>query len=475
MLKNKFVSFDDNTYITENPALAAGVSASGLRWAFTTFYAGNWHPLTWISHEIDVSLFGMNPTGHHLVNLGLHLANTLLLFALLHAATGVVLPSALVAALLAVHPLHVESVAWASERKDVLAALFCLLSMRSYLSWLRTNRSSRLYSSLAAFIAGTMAKPMIVTLPLLLLVLDYWPLGRVPRGTSSCRRAGTLKLLVEKIPFLAVAGASSAVTVIAQSRGEMMYSLPLSWRLSNAVNSVPSYLAKTMWPHDLTAFYPHPEGTLDLTTVLSAAVVLSIVSGVVVVLMVRRPWLFTGWVWFLTCLAPVLGIIQVGNQGYADRYAYLALAGTSLIIAWEVQAVASHRAVRVAAGAAALTSVLVFAPLTRQQVGYWRDDATFFTHMMAATQGNWIAVNGVGLVLAQQRDYEKAAKYFEESVNIRPDFWMGWANLGNALVGMKRPEGVAALERAISIKPDYVPPYTSLAWYYLGVGDLRGA
>ena len=328
---NGFVLFDDPDYITSNEVVKRGLTAGGVALAFTKCYAGNWIPLTWISHMIDVELFDLDPRGHHLTGLAIHLATALLLLLTLRLMTGRAGPSFLVAALFAVHPLHVESVAWASERKDVLSAFFWMLTTALYLRHARRPGIGRYLVVLVSLALGLMAKQMLVTLPLVLLVLDYWPLGRLQRLTAAEKPLSRLPVLVrEKVPLLALAGLAGLVTLKAQATIGLVHSLntfPLAARVGNAILSPVRYLVNTIWPAGLSIFYPYPFLPLSDPRVLAAGGFLVAVSAVVILLRRRRPWLFAGWLWYLLTLLPVIGLIQVGDQSMADRYTYIPLVG----------------------------------------------------------------------------------------------------------------------------------------------------
>ncbi|HWR96995.1 MAG TPA: tetratricopeptide repeat protein [Candidatus Methanoperedens sp.] len=480
LFQARFIDFDDDTYVYDNPHIRGGLNPAAMRWAFTTFSAGNWHPLTWLSHELDVTLFGREPLGHHLTSLGLHVANTGLMFVLILAMTGRMAPSTFVAALFAIHPLHVESVAWISERKDVLSSFFGLLSLTTYLAWARTTARRWYVLSVLAFVASLLAKPMLVTLPFLLLLLDFWPLGRMPPPGKAARTGRgheppPSRLLLEKIPFLLLAAASSVTTLVVQHRGGMFYHLPFNWRLGNATLAYGRYLLKTVWPANLTAFYPHLEERAFTGGLVLAIVLLVGVSLISLLFAQRRPWLFVGWCWYLGMLVPVIGLVQVGNQAYADRYTYLPLVGIFLGFALTLDHSFRSQRLRTIWGCLGALAVVTLFPVTARQVSFWQNSAVFFDHMLAATDGNWIAHNGVGLTLARARRFEEAAVRFREAVRLRPDFAMGWANLGNALIGMRNSEAVAAMEEAIRLQPDYTPAYSGLVWFYLGTGDVASA
>jgi len=326
-----FCGFDDDAYVSENALVRQGLTPRGVAWAFTTFRAANWHPLTWLSHMLDVSLFGMEPGAHHLVNVAFHAANAVLLFLVLRGMTGALWGSAAVAALFALHPLHVESVAWIAQRKDVLSAFFFLLMLSAYLRYARSPSRGRLAAVTALFALGLLAKPMLVTAPFVLLLLDFWPLGRfggahpdpgtLPAGHPPA--VGVRRAVLEKVPLFLLSALSSVVTVVAQSRGGAMVpadALPFGARAANALVACAAYLWKTFWPAGLAVYYPHTKGELPAWKIAGAAALLSALTGIAVREARRRPYLAVGWLWFLGMLVPVIGLVQVGGQAMADRY-----------------------------------------------------------------------------------------------------------------------------------------------------------
>ena len=343
---HQFVNYDDNRYVTENRIVQAGLTREGALWAFTTTHASNWHPLTWLSHMLDCELFGANPRAHHLSNLILHLANSLLLFLVFKRMTGMLWQSAFVAALFAIHPLHVESVAWVSERKDVLSAFFWMLTLWAYLHYVVSPGFGRYLLVLLFFALGLMAKPMLVTLPFVLLLMDYWPLGRLrldgssPNTSESANLSAQpwpkLGLVWEKLPLLAVSALSSLVTFLVQKSEAAVQSLavfPLMVRVANALMSYMGYVGKTIWPRHLAVFYPHP-GHVAVWKIAGAVLFLGGVSALVIRMARRHPYLATGWLWYLGTLVPVIGLVQVGAQSMADRYTYLPSIGLFIMIAW---------------------------------------------------------------------------------------------------------------------------------------------
>ena len=384
--------------------MAKGITRAGLAWATTAKVASNWHPLTMLSHMLDGQLYGLDPAGHHATSLLLHLANVLLLFEVLRRMTGAVGRSAVVAALFAVHPTHVESVAWIAERKDVLSALFWILAMEAWARYARQPSIGRYGLVALLMILGLMAKPMVVTLPFALLLLDVWPLERL--------RLGWRWLAVEKLPLLALSAASSLITLRYQETSlAPLDAVPWSLRAANALVSYVAYLGKLFWPRDLAVFYPIPPA-IPLWKAAGAALLLAAITALAVWRTRREPWLPTGWLWFLGTLVPVIGLVQVGRQAMADRYTYIPSIGLFLAVVWSVaELLKEHRAVQ---ATVAGIGILALAAITRVQIGYWADSATLFRHALAATDdGNYLAHIGLGKALIGVKDCEGAAEQFQ--------------------------------------------------------------
>jgi tetratricopeptide (TPR) repeat protein len=416
-----FVTLDDPLYVSRNPVVAAGLTWQGVAWAFSAAYAANWHPLTWISHMADVALFGLWAGGHHLTSLALHLANTLLLFWLLRRMTGALWRSALVAALFAVHPLHVESVAWISERKDVLSATFGLLAIWAYVGYVRA-RAWRRYALVAAlFAAALMAKPMLVTLPFVLLLLDWWPLRRTAGGSGTTWRS----LALEKVPLLALSALSSVVTVVAQAHGGAVRteaSLSATMRAGNAAMSYLAYVADTFWPAGLAAYYPLP-AALDAAQVAAGAALLGGMTIAAVALARRRPYLTVGWCWFAGMLVPVIGLVQVGGQAHADRYMYLPLVGLLLVVVWGGHdLLARWPRLRPIALSLAILSVGAASVAAHRQVQYWRDGFTLWQRAVDAVPDNYRAHASLGVMLAERGQNADAIAHLQAAVRREPDF-----------------------------------------------------
>ena len=456
--RNGFVDFDDEKYIVTNRRVAAGPTGESLRWAFGTTALGYWHPVTWISHMIDCRMYGLNPAGHHLTSLLIHAANALLLFGLLDATTGARGPSFFVALLFAIHPLNVESVAWASERKNVLSTLFWLLTLWAYTAYTRAPSGARYLGVAAVFVLGLMTKPMVVTLPAVLLLFDYWPLGRLGHGT------GWRRLVLEKVPLLVLSLASSAITFLAQRALGSVGSVPFLLRVENAVVNYAAYLFDLAWPTRLAPFYPYP-ASLPVTRVALAAVLLLGVTVVVAVRAKKSPYLPVGWLWYLGTLVPVIGLVQVGRQSRADRYAYLPLIGIFIMIAWAAAEWAgASRARRAAAAVAATAVATALAFQCFVQVGYWRDSERLFSHALDVTSGNYIAHANLGTALAKRGDVQGALWHLSRAVEIDPTYRQSYDNLATALVDSGRPaEAISLLAQLVPSQPDDATGHTSWA------------
>ncbi len=455
---HRFIDYDDDAYVVRNPMVLGGLSLGAARWAFTTRAASNWHPLTWLSHQLDVSLFGLDPGRHHLTSLLLHAANAVLLFLFLRACTGAAGASAFAAALFALHPLHVESVAWVAERKDVLSTLFWLATLGCYLRYLRRPAAWRFLAVVLALGLGLLAKPMLVTLPLVLLVLDWWPLGRITRRALA--GGGLGRVLLEKVPLLSLAAASSVITYRVQAEYgavEPGTVLTLPGRLADAAVACVTYLGKTVWPSSLAFFYPRPPGGFPAGRVLASALLLGALSLAAAMLARRGPWLAAGWLWFLGTLVPVSGLlVKVGAQALADRYTYVPLVGIFLMIAWSLPAPRGvHRRAALAAGGVVL---LVFLSLAaRAQVGHWKDSESLYRHALSVTRDNWIAENALGVLLTMQGRDAEAMEHYRAVVRIEPEYAKGRFNLGLALARRERYEDAAAQFReALQLDPGYV-------------------
>jgi tetratricopeptide (TPR) repeat protein len=456
VLQAQFVNFDDGLYVSSNPRVQAGLTWDGFLWAWQANVASNWHPLTMLSHMLDCQLYGLNPKGHHLTSLLLHLAAVWCLFEVLRRMTGAVWRSAVVAALFAVHPLHVESVAWVAERKDVLSGLFFVLTLGAYLRYTR-RRTVKAYAVVAlTFALGLLAKSMLVTLPCVLFLIDLWPLGRLPVTSWQDAKPALRPLLVEKIPLLVLAAVMSGLTVYTQTRSlAKLAAVPMGRRIGNAFVSYAVYLGKTFWPERLAAFYPLPRSVPFWTGAAAAALLLAITT--VVLLRLRRsPWLTVGWLWFVGMLVPVIGILQVGRQGMADRYTYLPSIGLFLALVWEAAELASRRkATRTALAAAAVALLAVLAVVCRAQAETWKDSKTLFSHAVAVTKDNYLAHLNLGVALAREGDDEGAMREYRTALAIQSNMIEARAALGTALHKQgKSAEALPHLQMAVRLRPD---------------------
>ena len=535
-LRHQFVSFDDPDYVTANTHVKGGLTGEDVAWAFRASHAGNWHPLTWMSHQLDVQLYGLNPAGHHLTSLLFHALNTILLFSLLRRLTGALGRSAFVAALFALHPLHVESVAWISERKDVLSAFFFLLTLMAYVNYVtssawrmsregeksedrnpksegnpmteirsgefgvgrsmfgvRCSQRSFWYAlALVLFALGLMSKPMLVTTPFVLLLLDYWPLRRLELKTQDSTLKTLLPLLLEKLPFLLLSIISCLVTVLVQKQAiQPLANLSLGVRVGNALLAYVRYLGKTLWPLNLATPYPHP-GHWPLASVLLAAALLAGLTLAALWLRRKYPFAFTGWFWFLGMLVPVIGVVQVGEQSMADRYTYLPLIGIFIILAWGVRL---NRGLLMLVAALML---LACAARTRDQLRSWKDSESLYRHAVAVSSKNFIAyynlgswmdsegridealtnyfkavemqphypdpLNNIGCILANRKQFADAIPYFETALRSKPGFTSAHENLANSLREMKRfDEAIPHFLAVVKEKPDDTAALNSLA------------
>ncbi|HKD10649.1 MAG TPA: tetratricopeptide repeat protein [Thermoanaerobaculia bacterium] len=474
VLRNAFILYDDNVYVTANRHVLAGLSAAGVRWAFTTGYGANWHPLTWISHMTDASLFGLKPSGHHATSLLLHLASTMLLFLALRSLTGRSWPSAWVAGLFAVHPAHVESVAWISERKDVLSAAFWFAALGAYGEWVRKPNLPRYLLVLLLFAGGLMSKPMVVTLPFVLLLLDDWPLGRLSAGASIRVLA---RLCLEKLPLFAVAALASAVTFLVQRAGGAVGTLekyPLGARIANALVAYVRYLKILVWPSRLAIFYPHPGSSLPKLEVVGAGLLLAAISAGAILMRRRAPYVFVGWFWFVGTLVPVIGLVQVGNQALADRYTYVPFVGLFLAVAWGVEAlVAAWPRQRLALAACAGASLLAFAVVSAAQVRRWKDSETLFLHAIAVTPPNIVARNNLGNYYNETNRPAEALPHLYEALGINPRSWEAYNNLGHSLFELGRYEEAGAhFAEALRLHPGDAAALNNLARVRFVQGEI---
>ncbi len=458
-LSHDFLNYDDPLYVTENHAVQTGLSWANLVWAFTTDRAMYMHPVTWISHMVDCEFYGLHPWGHHLTNLILHAIDSVLLFLVFARMTRRLWPSALVAALFAVHPLHVESVAWIAERKDVLSMLFWTGALGAYAWHSRRPGAARYLAVTLLFLMALMSKPMVVTLPFVLLLLDYWPLGRVDRAApfgGMARRAA--RLAVEKVPLFLMTALFCAVTFMMQFRANNLAfgeKVPFTARCANAVVVYALYLMKTLWPSDLAAYYPHPI-TRPLWQVAGAAVLLAAITLLCLRQARRRPYLIVGWLWYLGTLVPVIELVQAGTFSHADRYTYIPLVGVFIMVAWGAADLAAAWSVpRRAAALASGFALTVLAATAGVQAGYWHDSETLFRHAIDAGHESAAAYNNLAVLAISRRGNDEAEAYLKKALDLKPDFADALANLGKITLDEGRyDEAKTYLTKALDLGPN---------------------
>ena len=478
-----FVNFDDEVYVTKNSLVQSGLSGKGIRWAFTSMEAKNWHPVTWLSHMFDCQLYGLNPAGHHLTNLFLHVANSLLLFLVLRTATGSLWKSAMVAALFGIHPLHVESVAWVAERKDVLSTFFWMLTMLAYVYYCRKPGTRRYIGVTVLFAIGLMAKPMLVTLPFVLLLFDFWPLGRLTfsgAGGDKCMVKSLRQLVWEKMPFLVLSAGSSIVTFLVQNKGGAVATfeaIPLKARVLNALVTYVRYLEKMMWPHDMSVFYPYEGHSLTLWYGVAAALLLAAISAFTIQQRPNRPFLLVGWFWFLGVLVPVIGIVQVGAQSMADRYTYLPSIGIFIMCVWGfsgiIKGLPYSRLVSACVGTAILISLSI---VTWLQLPYWQDSKTLFRHAFAVTSRNHLAHSNLGNALLDEDRLDEAAAEYKKALDIWPAYPDALNNLGVVCVRKGWvEEAIGYYGEAIKADPECLLAYMNIADNLIKIGRLSDA
>ena len=495
-LWHDFVNLDDHVYVYDNPLITRGLTLDGVINAFVHAHARNWHPLTTLSHMLDCQLFGLKAGGHHFTNVLFHSVSVVLLFFLLKQMTSTFWQSAFVAALFAIHPLHVESVAWVSERKDVLSAVFFILTLWAYVRYVQARSIGR-YLTVALFFAlGLMSKPMLVTVPCVLLLLDYWPLDRfsgdrtrLARGARPHPAHSVAPLLVEKIPLFALSALSCIATSLVQlySAGAIDQ-LPFAWRLNNAAVSYVAYIWQMFWPARLAAFYPHPNDQLPLWQVILAIVFLILVSLLAIQRRRERPYIFTGWFWYVGMLVPVIGFVQAGEQGRADRYTYLPQIGLYVLIVWTVAGLLSRLRQPAQLRVAAIVTPTIIALLSWRafvQTSYWENSERLWNHALAVTTDNAMAHNNLGHLLLQRGEWDSAISHFELALNIRSHnaathYNLGRAlmenNLANALARKGRlDEAVSHYEESVRLRPDYGDPYFNLGSVLFQQGRIDDA
>ena len=480
-----FVKYDDHLYVYENPHVLNGLTGDGVVWAFTTNRTGYWHPLTWMSLMLDCQLFGANPGWIHLMNLILHLANTLLLFAVLRKMTGALWQSAFVAAAFAIHPMHVESVAWIAERKDVLSTLFLLLTLAAYVSYVRCPGLVRYVLTLLLFALGLLAKPMLVTLPFLLLLLDYWPLNRFDSPKTERQSHRTVPvvnkrhilylIIIEKIPLITLSVVLSVITFLVQRSGGAMVGIdviPLKLKFANAVISYAKYMGKMFWPQNLAVFYPFDARTIQFWQVMLCALLMIVVSVLAIRFGRKQRYLPVGWFWFVGTLIPVIGLVQVGGQSLADRYTYISYIGLFIMIAWGLPELLSRWPYRkIALGLSMVIALTTLGICTHQQVSLWNNSITLFSHAIEVTQNNALAHNSLGNAYDDLGRYQDAIEAYKQAIRIKPDYNKAHNDLGVAYGKLGRyQEAIDEYNQTIRINPDYAEAYYNLGVAYGKLG-----
>lgn len=479
-----FFILDENDHVTNNPYLAAGLTGAGAVWAFTSVAAFNWHPVTWLSHMAVAQCFGMDPRAHHLANVFIHACSSVLLFLLFLRLTGARRQSLLVAALFALHPLHVESVAWVAERKDMLSAFFGFLALLAYAEYVARDLKPALYlCALVCFLLGLMSKSMLVTLPVVMLLLDYWPLGRYRREAQAAdppgfsRRAG--ELVREKIPFFACSLATGVIAIYAQHRGgatKSFEAVPLLLRVENSLVAYVKYLVKIFWPVDLGVLYPMP-GSLPLWQVAGSMLVLLAISGLAIRSRRRHPYLLLGWFWFLVTLVPVIGLIQVGSQSMADRYTYLPGIGIFVALAWGAPVLLKKAPCgKALLWLAAVALIAASAAVTRRQLGYWRDSVSILRHTQQVTADNYLVGDLLGITLAKNGDLNGAIGEFRAALGINPNDAAVRRNLAITLAQKgDLAAAIAEYTEALRMRPDDLRLRDLLAGTLLEKGEFDAA
>ena len=486
----QFVNYDDPLYVLDNAHVRAGLTWRGIAWAFTHVHSQNWHPLTTMSHMLDCQLFGVNPGAHHLVNVFFHSIAAVLLFILLAQITNSIWASAFVAAVFAIHPLRVESVAWIAERKDVLSGVFFMLTLLAYFRWTRKPTVGRYLAVSVLFACGLMSKPMLITTPIVLLLLDYWPLNRSQKSQDRGQnRLAWSKLLIEKIPLFALSIGSCFATLWAQNfaLGSTQF-LPLQWRVTNALFSYFEYVRQMFWPVDLIPFYVHPENRLEIWRLLIAAISLIALTAIVIVRRKQNPYLLVGWLWYIAMLIPVIGIVQVGLQGHADRYTYLPQIGLDIALVWLIwdltksclprrsASAKAGRAQKIVLSAAAAIVLITLSSLSWKQTTHWRDTEALWRHTLAVTPDSDVAHAGLGGILFVRGQIDESIDHYERALRLRDGNVAAHFGLGRALAAKQKTDpAIFHFQKALSIQPDNIGASNDLGVMFASKGEIREA
>jgi protein O-mannosyl-transferase len=486
----QFVNYDDPLYVLDNSHVRAGLSWRGIAWAFTHVHSQNWHPLTTISHMLDCQLFGVNPGAHHLVNVFFHSLTVVLLFILLAQVTNRVWLSAFVASIFAVHPLRVESVAWIAERKDVLSGVFFMLTLLAYAAYTRKQTIGRHLTMSILFACGLMSKPMLITTPFILLLLDYWPLNRGQRTEDRGQKRSTIaRLIVEKLPLFALSIGSCVATLSAQNfaLGSTEF-LPLRWRITNAVFSYFEYVRQLFFPVDLIPFYVHPEGRLEMWRLLLAAIILIGATAIAFIRRRQNPYLIVGWLWYLVMLIPVIGIVQVGLQGHADRYTYLPQIGLEIALVWLIwdltksclsrrsDSAKPERAQKIVLAGAGAFVVTTLSILSWKQTTHWRDTEALWRHTLAVTPDSDVAHAGLGGILFVRGQIDESIDHYERALRLRDGNVAAHFGLGRALAAKQKTDAaIFHFQKALGIQPDYVAASNDLGVLFASKGEIKQA
>ena len=499
----QFVNYDDALYVLDNAHVRAGLTWRGIAWAFTHVHSQNWHPLTTMSHMFDCQLFGLNPRAHHLVNVFFHSIAAVLLFILLAQITNSIWASAFVAAVFAIHPLRVESVAWIAERKDVLSGVFFMLTLLAYFRWTRKQTVGRYLAMSILFASGLMSKPMLITTPFIMLLLDYWPLSRSRRsevrGQESSNSPWT-KLVVEKVPLFVLSIGSCVATLWAQNfaLGSTQF-LPLQWRVTNALFSYFEYVRQMFWPVDLIPFYVHPENRLEIWRLLIAAISLIALTAIVIVRRKQNPYLLVGWLWYIVMLIPVIGIVQVGLQGHADRYTYLPQIGLDIALVWLIwdltksclprrsasascsveltaRRAKAGRPQKIVLSAAAAIVLITLSSLSWKQTTHWRDTEALWRHTLAVTPDSDVAHAGLGGILFVRGQIDESIDHYERALRLRDGNVAAHFGLGRALAAKQKTDpAIFHFQKALSIQPDNIGASNDLGVMFASKGEIREA